>query len=81
MKPANMWSPWLQAVSALALGLMDLKEGRADEAIEACTKRPDVGIPALFGSDMFFYYNYPLDKDVLACAYVAKGALDEAIGQ
>jgi len=55
-----------------------LAEGRVDDAIDLCKKRPDVGIPSISSSDMFFY-NTVLDRDVLARAYVAKGATDKAI--
>jgi tetratricopeptide (TPR) repeat protein len=73
-------SPLLLDHSLLLEGEILLAEERVDDAITVCKKRPDVGIPAITSADMF-YYNMPLQRDVLARAYVAKGALDEAIAE
>jgi tetratricopeptide (TPR) repeat protein len=57
-----------------------LAEGSIEECIGACRSLPEVGIPSMNTRSMFFY-NYPCDRDVLARAYVRKGALDDAISE
>ncbi len=57
-----------------------LAEDRAEDAIAICLNRPEVGIPTMESSDIFFY-NFPAERDVLARAYVATGSLDKAIAE
>ncbi|MEN8165520.1 MAG: tetratricopeptide repeat protein, partial [Acidobacteriota bacterium] len=67
-------------LSLLLEGEILLAEGRVDEAIAVVGKRPDVSIPTL-GSQTIFFYNFPGEWDVLARAFVAKNAFDEAIAE
>jgi len=57
-----------------------LSDGRPKDAIEIYLNRPEVGIPTMASSDIFFY-NYPVERDVLARAYVATGDLEKAIAE
>jgi serine/threonine protein kinase/tetratricopeptide (TPR) repeat protein len=55
-----------------------LSEGRIDKAITEYRNLPDMSMPTL-GSPAIFFYNFPRDRDVMARAYVRKGALGDAI--
>jgi len=57
-----------------------LAEGSLDECIEVLQSLPLPDMPALNSAGLFFY-NQPTDRDVLARAYVAKGAVDDAIAE
>ncbi len=66
--------------SLLLEGEILLAEERTEEAVEVLKKRPDVGIPTLGSRDILFY-NFPTESDVLARAYAAQGAADEAVAE
>jgi tetratricopeptide (TPR) repeat protein/TolB-like protein len=72
--------PMTKDHSLLLEGEILLAEGRVGDAIEVCKKRPELGIPSMGSVDMFFY-NLPAERDVLARAYIAEGAVDEAIAE
>jgi serine/threonine protein kinase/tetratricopeptide (TPR) repeat protein len=55
-----------------------LAEGAIDAAVAAGRSLPHVDIPTMNNRTMFFY-NFPPERDVLARAYVQKGAIDDAI--
>ncbi|MFH1755608.1 MAG: tetratricopeptide repeat protein, partial [Candidatus Latescibacterota bacterium] len=55
-----------------------LAEGRIDDAITTGRNLPEVNIPSM-NSALVFFYNFPMNRDVLARAYVRKGLPDDAI--
>jgi serine/threonine protein kinase/cytochrome c-type biogenesis protein CcmH/NrfG len=55
-----------------------LAEGSIEDAISEFNNLPEVSIPSIVSVAQFLY-NYPRDRDVLARAYVHKGAIDDAI--
>jgi tetratricopeptide (TPR) repeat protein/TolB-like protein len=57
-----------------------LAEGRFDDAIAVCGGLSEVGIPTITSADILFY-NFPTERDVVARAHVAKGAVDKAIDE
>jgi tetratricopeptide (TPR) repeat protein len=67
-------------VSALFRAEILLAEGEVDRCIEVCDTLPLPGPPPM-GQAALFFYNFPAERDVLARAYVAKGALDAAIAE
>jgi tetratricopeptide (TPR) repeat protein/TolB-like protein len=67
-------------VSALYRAEVLLADGSIDECITACRTISLPGIPN-FGDANLIFYNYPAERDVLARAFVRKGALDDAIAE
>jgi tetratricopeptide (TPR) repeat protein len=58
-----------------------LASGRYDDAIALVRDSLDVQIPALASEAQVIIHNFPLDGDVLARAYLAKGELDSAAAE
>jgi tetratricopeptide (TPR) repeat protein len=67
-------------VAALYRAEVLLAEGSPDKSIEVSRSLPLPGIPAMSSEDMLFY-SYPADRDVLARAYIQRGAIYDAIAE
>jgi tetratricopeptide (TPR) repeat protein len=67
-------------LSGLYRAEMCLAEGRIDECIAVCRELPLPRMPSM-GKENLLIYNYPIERDVLARAYVAKGARADAIAE
>ena len=69
-----------ECVAALYRAEVLLAEGSIDRCIEVSRSATPPSVPPVSDMRMFFY-NYPANRDVLARAYVEKGALDDAIAE
>lgn len=70
-----------QAGHFIMMGEVLLAEGKYDEAIELVTDSLDVVMPRISSEFELIVHNFPLEADVVARAYIAKGDLDAAAGE
>jgi tetratricopeptide (TPR) repeat protein len=71
---------WAESACDLLEGEELLRAGSVDDAIRVAKASPSVGTPPM-GTAYLWYYNCPVERDVVARAHHQKGDLDKAIGE
>jgi len=75
----GLWKETVANECALIEAEILLAEGSVDRAIRVGESTPAIGSPAAMNFLALFFYNSPLERDVVARAYEKKGDLDKAI--
>jgi serine/threonine protein kinase/tetratricopeptide (TPR) repeat protein len=77
----GIWKKTVANECALLEAELLLAEGSVNEAMRAGEAVPSIGVPFATGETALFFYNSPVERDVVARAYKAKGDLEKAISE
>jgi serine/threonine protein kinase/tetratricopeptide (TPR) repeat protein len=77
----GLWKETAANECALLDSEMLLAEGSSDGAIRVGEMAPPMGRPRQTAAECLFFYNSPVERDVVARAYQKKGELDKAISE